>query len=132
MRETPDYYVPPNLKLKALQSTLGVSLFFFVFYIAAHYVWDLPFPTPVDLFKILIVAAAGVTLGVAFSRFWPLPPTPGFERIVRTLLLVIPALGVGIGLQLIVEGAEASRAFYLIFASAAWIGSGFIVRYATD
>ncbi|MDQ7028621.1 MAG: hypothetical protein Q9O62_01960 [Ardenticatenia bacterium] len=132
MRETPDYYVPPNLKLKALQSALGVSLLFFVFYIAAHYVWDLPFPTPVDLLKILMVASAGVGLGVAFSRFWPLPPAPGVERIVRTLLLVIPALGVGIGLQLLVEGAEAQRAFYLIFAFAAWVGSGFIVRYATN
>ncbi len=132
MGEAPEIYIPPTLKLKALRAALGVSLLFFVFYIAAHYIWDLPFPTPVDLLKIMITAIAGVGLGVGFSRLWPLPPQPGFERVIRTLLLVIPALGIGIGVQFLLEGFQAQRAFYLIFAFAAWIGSGFIVRYATD
>ncbi len=138
MKETSHIHVPPTLALKALRTVLGVSLFFFLFYIViGHYLWELPFPTPGDLLEIFLVAGAGVGLGVLFSRFWPLPPELGMERVVRTLLLVIPALGIGIALQTLLQGAQAQRALYLIFALAAWVGSGYIVRgtaapHATD
>ncbi len=125
-------YVPPNLALRALRTGLGVSLLFFVFYLLAHYVWGLPFPTPLDLFQIAGVAFGGVFLGLAFSRVWPLPAQPGFERIVRVILLMVPALGLGIGLHVLLQGARPERALYLIFALAAWLGSGLIVRHAAD
>ena len=132
MKETKTVYVSPALPLKALRTVLGVSLFFFLFYIVVGYfIWKLPFPTPGDLLEIFLVTGAGVGLGVLFSRFWPLPPEMGMERVVRTLLLVIPALGLGIALQTFLQGAQAQRALYFIFALAAWMGSGHIVRIET-
>ena len=65
---------------------------------------------------------------MAFSWVWPLGPRPGVERLVRTLLLAIPAVGLGIGVQLALQGRAPTQALYLIFAVAAWLGSGFIVR----
>lgn len=132
MTEANNRYVPPDLIRRALRTTLGLSLLFFLFYIGAHYVWDLAFPTPGDLLEIFFVAAGGVVLGIGFSRFWPLPPEPGFERIVRTLLLVIPSLGIGMAVQILLQGGRAERALYLIFALAAWLGSGLIIRHETD
>jgi hypothetical protein len=122
------FVVAPNLPLKIARTTLGVSLFFFVFYIAGHYVFGFPFPAPLDLLQIFFVAFSGVLLGVAFSRVWPLPPRVGFERIVRVFLLMAPALGLGLALHVLLQGPQAERALYLIFALAAWLGSGYIVR----
>ncbi len=123
---------PPDLTLRALRIGLGVSLVFFVFYIGAHYLWGLSFPTPLDLLQIGGMAFGGVFLGLAFSRVWPLPARPGFERIVRLILLMIPALGLGIALHVLLQGAQAERALYLVFAVAAWLGSGLLVRHAAD
>jgi len=48
--------------------------------------------------------------------------------VLRTALLVIPALGLGIGIQVLLQGPQATQAIYLIFAFAAWFGSGHIMR----
>jgi len=80
------FVVAPNLALKITRTSLQISLFFFAFYIAGHYVFGFPFPAPLDLLQILFVAFSGVLLGVAFSRVWPLPPRAGFERIMRVFL----------------------------------------------
>ncbi|GAW92525.1 hypothetical protein [Calderihabitans maritimus] len=122
------YFLLPDLGLRSLRTVLGFSLFLQVFYLTGHYLANWPFPTPLVFLQIIVVVGLGVGLGVLFSRFWPLPPNPGFERIMRTLILAIPALGLGIGLQLILQGNQATQALYLIFALAAWLGSGRIVR----
>lgn len=99
---------------------------------AAHYAWELPFPTPLELVVILLVVVAGVALGIAFSRVWPLPEKKGFPRVIRTILLTIPALGIGIFIQVSLAGPRAVRAYYVMFALAAWFGSTFIREEKTD
>ena len=121
-------FAPPHLPLRIARTTLGVALFFFIFYIVGSYLLDFPFPTPGDLLQILFVTFSGVLLGVVFSRVWPLPPRPGFERILRLFLLLAPALGIGLALHVMLQGAQGERALYLVFAVAAWLGSGHIVR----
>lgn len=119
----------PEPRLFALLVTrrvLGIAAALYLFYVAAHYAWDLPFPTPGELFAILFVVVLGVGLGVAFSRVWPLPERKGFPRAIRTALLTIPALGFGIFVQVAVAGPQAGRAYWAMFAMAAWLGSGFI------
>lgn len=127
-----NFVVLPNLSLRIARTALGISLFFFAFYIAGHYLFDFPFPDPVDLLQILVVSFGGVLLGVAFSRVWPLPPRPGFERIVRIFFLLAPALGIGLALHVFLQGNRPERALYLIFALAAWLGSGHIIRLEKD
>ncbi len=127
-QEHPSFVVAPNLPLQAARTTLGVSLFFFLFYLAGHFIFGFTFPTPGDLFQIFLTSFGGVLLGLAFSRVWPLPPKPGFERIVRVFLLMAPALGIGLALHVLLQGPQPERALYLIFALAAWLGSGYIVR----
>ncbi|MDQ3459631.1 MAG: hypothetical protein M3498_10090 [Deinococcota bacterium] len=128
MQKSKQVHVPPILGLHVLRKALGLSAALFVFYLAGHYLWAFPFPTVSDLLTILMVATLGVGLGLTFARVWPLAPKPGLERVARTLLLTIPALGLGFGLQLTLQGAEPKQALYLIFALAAWLGSGLIVR----
>ena len=48
------------------------------------------------------------------------------------LLIAIPALGIGIALQLFIEGPQGDRAYYAMFALAAWLGSTFITEDETD
>lgn len=127
-KQEPTFVVLPNLPLRLIRTALGVALFFFAFYIGGHYLFGWVFPTPLALAQILITASGGVLLGWAFSRVWPLPPTVGFERVVRTCLLMVPALGIGIALHVWLQGPQPERALYLIFALAAWLGSGYIVR----
>ncbi|MFD2044706.1 hypothetical protein ACFSTA_07880 [Ornithinibacillus salinisoli] len=122
------YFLHPWMNLKTFQKVIGITLFLEVFYLVGHYVMSWPFPTPIVLAQLFVVSGMGVALGVFFSRLWPLPPHKGFERIFRTFLLVIPALGFGMGLQVLLQGAQATQAIYLIFACAAWLGSGHFVR----
>ncbi|AEB12546.1 hypothetical protein [Marinithermus hydrothermalis] len=128
MKRPNEVYIPPQLGVRALRLVLGMSLVLFLFYLAGHYAAGLPFPAPDQLLDILVTVGLGVGLGVAFSWVWPLGPRPGVERLVRTLLLAIPAVGLGIGVQLLLQGRAPTQALYLIFAVAAWLGSGFIVR----
>ncbi|WP_085992573.1 hypothetical protein [Oceanobacillus senegalensis] len=118
----------PWLKIKTFQKVVGITLFLEMFYLLGHYSLGWPFPTPIVLFQLFVVTGIGVVLGVFFSRIWPLPPFKGIERIFRTFLLVIPALGLGMGLQILLQGAQATQAIYLIFALAAWLGSDHFVR----
>ncbi|UFJ41499.1 hypothetical protein LOK74_02880 [Brevibacillus humidisoli] len=122
------YIMVPVLDLRAVRKAVGFSLFLQLFYLVGHYVGGWPFPTPRVIFQIFTVAGLGVALGVVFARIWPLSPRPGFERIIRTFLLVIPALGIGIGLQVLLQGQQATQAIYLMFALTAWLGSGHFVR----
>lgn len=122
------YMFQPYLDLKVIRKALGIALFLELFYLIGYYVADWPFPTPTVIFQIIIVTALGVALGVVFSRIWPMPKHRGFERIMRTLLIVIPSLGIGVGLQLILQGNYATQAIYLMFALSAWLGSGHFIR----
>ncbi|GEL78819.1 hypothetical protein [Tenuibacillus multivorans] len=118
----------PYLDLRALKKVFGIALFLQLFYIIGHYMGGWPFPTPTVIVQILIVSGLGVALGVIFSKIWPIPSHKGFERIFRTFLVMVPSLGLGIGLQIILQGAQATQAIYLMFALAAWIGSGHFIR----
>ncbi|GAA0502711.1 hypothetical protein GCM10008986_32910 [Salinibacillus aidingensis] len=122
------YLFHPHLNILAVKKVLGITLFVELFYLIGHYMSGWPFPTPVVILQILIVVATGVAIGVLFSRIWPLPDKKGFERIARTLLIMIPALGIGIGMQLLLQGQYATQALYLIFALSAWLGSGHFIR----
>jgi hypothetical protein len=122
------YLFTPMLSLKVLRKAIGIIIFLQLFYIIGHYLADWPFPTPSVILQIFIVVGLGVALGVVFSRVWPLPPKPGFERVMRTFLIVIPALGLGVGLQILIQGNQATQAIYLMFALSAWLGSGHFVR----
>ncbi|MDX8047551.1 hypothetical protein SH601_16415 [Gracilibacillus sp. S3-1-1] len=118
----------PWMNRKTLQKVIGITLFLEIFYLIGHYLLDWPFPTPLVFLQLFVVSGLGVALGVIFSRIWPLPLEKGFERIFRTFLIVIPSFGFGMGLQVILQGIHATQAIYLIFAFAAWIGSGRFVR----
>jgi len=124
------YVFQPYLGARVLKNALGMALFLELFYLIGHYLAGWPFPNPLVIIQLLIVVALGMALGAVFSRIWPLPSAPGFERVIRTLLLVIPALGLGVGLQLLLQGSQATQAIYLIFALAAWLGSGRFIRQA--
>ncbi|WP_235162490.1 MULTISPECIES: hypothetical protein [Sediminibacillus] len=123
----------PWMGLQTFRKAIGITLFLELFYLIGSYALDWPFPTPLVLIQLFVVTVWGVLLGIAFSRIWPLPSHKGFERIFRTFLVVIPALGLGMGLQVLLQGAQATQAIYLIFALSAWLGSGhFIRRAATE
>lgn len=122
------YLFQPKLGLKLFRKVVGITFFLELFYLVGHYMMEWPFPYPLSLLQIFITAGLGVLLGAVFSMVWPLPLRPGFERIMRTFLLVIPALGLGVGLQVLLQGNQPTQAIYLIFALAAWLGSGHIVR----
>ncbi len=122
------YAFQPLLDLRVIRKVLGITLFLELFYLCGHYFAGWPFPTPLVILQILITVGLGVALGVIYARVWPLPARPGFERIIRTFLLVIPALGIGFGLQALLQGMEATQAIYLLFALSAWLGSGHFVR----
>lgn len=115
-----------ELALLSVRRALGISLFLYAFYIVAFFVWDMPPLTGRDVLVILGVVFLGVWLGIGFSTVWPLPNERGFQRVLRTVLLTIPALGFGIAIYIFLEGAEGQRAYYIMFALGAWLGSLFI------
>jgi len=116
------------LALLAIRRAVGLWAGLSVFYLAGYYSFGWPFPDPGDLLAILLVVALGVPLGVGFSFASPLPRETGLPRIIRTGLIVIPAIGIGIALQLLVGGPQAERAYYGMFALAAWLGSTFVTE----
>ncbi|TCT24608.1 hypothetical protein EDD68_10562 [Melghiribacillus thermohalophilus] len=122
------FIVHPYLDLVVLKKVFGIALFLELFYLIGSYLSGWPFPTPEVIIQLIIVVALGVALGVIFSKIWPLPDRKGMERMARTILIVIPALGLGVGLQLILQGQSATQAIYLIFALSAWLGSGHFVK----
>lgn len=121
----PKAYAPPNLTVRLIRQMVGMCVVLFLFYVIGHYLTGWPFPTPLDLGRIATAVVLGSLLGLVYSRFWPLPPTPGFERIFRLALLLLPALVLGYALQILVS---AGQALSIIVPVAAWLGSGFIVR----
>lgn len=122
------YVLQPHLGMRVFRKALGLAFFLQIFYLIGHYLWSWPFPTPSSIVQILIAVGLGIALGAMFSKLWPLPMHKGIERIFRTLLLCIPALGLGIGIQVLLQGNQPTQALYLIFTLAAWIGSGHFVR----
>ncbi len=118
-------FVPTNLTTRLLRLLVGISAFLFLFYVVGHYLTGWPFPTPFDLVRIASAVVLGGLLGLIFSRFWPLPPKPGFERIFRIFFLLLPALLFGYALQVI---SGANQALSLILPLSAWLGSGLIIR----
>lgn len=122
------YLSLPYLDARVLRKVLGIGIFLELFYIVGYFLMSWPFPTPVTIVQIFIVVALGIALGVVFSKLWPLAPKAGFERVVRMFLLIIPSLGLGIGLQVLLQGNQATQAIYLVFALSAWLGSGHFLK----
>lgn len=120
--------IHPRLDVRAFRKVLGITLFLELFYLTGHYAAGWPFPTPTVILHLFTVSGLGVALGMLFAKVWPISPQTGIERVLRTALLVIPALGLGIGIQVLLQGPQATQAIYLIFAFAAWFGSGHIMR----
>lgn len=126
MRTNRTYPDPPRLVLLTVRRALGVSVALYAFYIALHYLSGYPFLAPADVLLILGLVFAGTAFGVAFSFASPLLADRGIPRVVRTALLTIPAFGIGVVLQVVIEGARSDMAIYAIFALAAWLGSTFV------
>ncbi len=122
------YITVPYLGILSIKKVLGISLFLQVFYIIGSLIGAWNFPLPLEILQIIVTVSLGVALGAVFSKLWPISPKPGFERIFRTFLLVIPALGIGMGLQILLQGAKSTQALYLIFALSAWLGSAHFIR----
>lgn len=118
-------YIPADLMLRLLRLLVGMSAFLFVFYAVGHYLTGWPFPTPFDLLRIASAVVLGGLLGLIFSRFWPLPPTPSLERIFRIFFMLLPALLFGYALQVF---SGANQALSIILPLSAWLSSGLIVR----
>ena len=117
---------PRRLVLLAIRRAFGVSLAVYAFYLTLFALGEYPFLEPSDVVTILGLVLVGTAFGVAFSVVSPLPAERGLPRVVRTALLTIPALGIGVALQLFVAGARSDMAIYAIFALAAWLGSTFV------
>jgi len=122
------YLLQPKLRQSALRKVLGITLFLEIFYLMGYYFSDWPFPKPFVILQLVTIVALGISLGAIFSLVWPIPLQKGFERVMRTLLISIPALGFGIGLQLLMQGNEPTQALYIIFAFAAWLGSSYNIK----
>lgn len=118
-------YIPADLMLRLLRLLVGMSAFLFLFYAVGHYLTGWPFPTPFDLLRIASAVVLGGLLGLVFSRFWPLPPTPGLERIFRIFFMLLPALLFGYALQVF---SGANQALSIILPLSAWLSSGLIIR----
>jgi hypothetical protein len=125
------YLLNPNLDVRVMRKVIRITFFLQLFYLIGHYLFQWPFPVPLVIMQILATVALGVGLGVIFSQVWPLAPKPGFERVMRTFLVVIPAIGLGVGLQLLLQGKDATQGIYMIFALSAWLGSGHFIRKDT-
>lgn len=121
-----------RLVLLSIRRTLGVSALLFVVYVGLYAFTDYPFLGPGDVVTILGLVFAGTWLGIAFSFVAPLPAEMGLPRVIRTALIVVPALGIGVALQIFLKGAESNMAVYAIFALAAWLGSTFVRERAVD
>lgn len=117
---------PRELVILSVRRALGVSIVLFAFYLSLHFLGRYRFLTPSDIVTILGLVFAGTWLGIGFSVLSPLPEERGLPRVVRTALLVIPALGIGVAIQIVLKGARSDMAIYAIFALAAWLGSTFI------
>lgn len=116
------------IDLRVVRKALGLTLILQLFYLIGHYILSWPFPDWKVLLQIAVIVFLGTALGVVFAKLWPIPAKKGFERVWRTLLIVIPALGIGAVLQFLLQGAVATQALYIVFALASWLGSGHFVR----
>ncbi len=122
------YKVNSAIILWIVRRALGISFFVDLFYLVGHYIWDWPFPTPLILLQIIITVTLGLIIGAIFSKIWPIPRQKGFERVIRTLLISIPAVGLGFGVNFILQGMVFTHALWMIFAVSAWLGSGIFMR----
>ena len=122
------YKMNTAIILWILRRALGISFFIDLFYLIGHYIWAWPFPTPPVILQIFITVTLGLTVGGLFSKIWPIPRQKGFERVVRTLLISIPAVGLGFGVNFILQGMVFTHALWMVFAISAWLGSGMIMR----
>lgn len=117
-----------KLVLWTVRRTLGISLGLFAFYLLAPTLWDVPPLSTRDVLAIVGVVFLGVLLGIGISYFWPLPTKSGVPRAIRTAIFAIPALGIGMAIHVSLEGAEASRAYWIMFAVAALLGSTYVTE----
>jgi len=122
------YKMNSAIILWIVRRALGISFFVDLFYLAGHYIWGWDFPTPVVLAQILITVTLGLIIGAIFAKIWPIPRQKGFERVIRTLLISIPAVGLGFGVNFILQGLVLTHALWMIFAVSAWLGSGIFMR----
>ncbi len=115
-----------TLALLAVRRAFGVAIVLYAFYLGLFMLGQYPFLRPTAVLTILGVVLLGTVFGVGFSTMSPLPAGRGLPRVIRTVLLSIPALGIGAIIQVLLEGARADMAIFAIFALAAWLGSTFI------
>ncbi|AFZ69046.1 hypothetical protein [Deinococcus peraridilitoris] len=99
--------------LPVVRFWLGLNLVLFALYLFAPLVAPgSAVLTPRGILESFALTAAGLALGRAYGRYWPLPARPGFVSVIRMLLLAIPAVGlsVAIGLLLLPQAAPLSLA----------------------
>lgn len=121
-----------ELLVQSTRRALAVALGLQLFYVVAPSLWPVPPLTVGSVLAIVVVSFLGVWLGVVFSYVAPRPAEKGIPRVIRTALLTVPAMGIGIAIQLIVAGPQGGRAYHVMFALAAWLGSGFIREEEDD
>lgn len=119
---------PRTLALWTIRRVLGISVAFFVFYLLAPSLWDIPPLATVDVIAIFVVVVLGVLLGIVISYFWPLPARTGLSRAIRTAIFSIPAFGFGMAIHVTVAGPDAQRAYWLVFAVATLLGSVYVTE----
>lgn len=121
-----------TLALWTIRRTLGVAVAFFLFYLAAPLLWEVPTLTAPDVLAILVVVQIGVLLGLAMGYVWPLQAKTGLARAIRTAILSIPAFGFGLAVHITVGGPSPSRAYWFIFAASVLLGSVYFTEDADE
>ena len=111
---------PPPRWLPQLRFWLGLNLVLFAIYM----ITPLLSPgsaglTPRGMLESFLLTGFGLTLGLLYARYWPLPERPGFASIIRSLLLTIPALGFSLALGLLFQPQVSA----LTVALAAFLGA---------
>lgn len=106
--------------LPVLRFWLGLNLVLFALYLLAPLLSPGSAPlTPRGVLESFMLTGAGLLLGQAYARYWPLPPRPGFVSVVRALLLAIPAVGLSMAIGLLLQPQAAA----LSLALAAFLGA---------
>lgn len=106
--------------LPVVRFWLGLNLILFAVYLVLPLWSDTGAPlTPRGVVESFVLTGAGLLLGRAYARYWPLPAHPGFVSVVRMLLLAIPAVGLSLAVGLLFQPEVAA----LSLALSAFLGA---------